>query len=113
MGKGGVFMSKAVGPQKHLTLDERKIIEESLEKNWLFKDIAKFLDKDPSTISKEIRKHRERKEPSSLHYGFNKCAKRQTCHKKIFAIPIVLKNVVLVIYVTKNAQNLMKDFVKD
>ena len=47
-------MSKAVGPQKHLTLDERKIIEESLEKNWLFKDIAKFLDKDPSTISKEI-----------------------------------------------------------
>ena len=45
-------MSKAVGPQKHLTLDERKIIEESLEKNWLFKDIAKFLDKDPSTISK-------------------------------------------------------------
>lgn len=87
MGKGGVFMSKAIGPQKHLTLDERKIIEESLEKNWLFKDIAKFLDKDPSTISKEIRKHRERKEPSSLHYGFNKCAKRQTCHKKNICNP--------------------------
>lgn len=80
-------MSKAIGPQKHLTLEERKIIEESLEKNWLFKDIAKFLDKDPSTISKEIRKHRERKEPGSLHYGFNKCAKRQTCHKKNICNP--------------------------
>ena len=54
MGKGGVVMSKAVGPQKRLTLEERKIIEESLEKNLLFKEIAKFLDKDPSTISKDL-----------------------------------------------------------
>lgn len=80
-------MSKAIGPQKHLTLDERKIIEESLEKKLLFKDIAKFLDKDPSTISKEIRKHREKKEPTSLHYGFNKCANRQNCHKKNICNP--------------------------
>ena len=29
-----------------------------------FKEIAKFLSKDPTTISKEIKKHRIRKEPS-------------------------------------------------
>jgi IS30 family transposase len=75
-------MSKAIGPQKHLTLDERKYIEEGLDKNLLFKEIAKFLDKDPSTISKEVRKHMERKEPGSNNYGFNKCFKRQACRKR-------------------------------
>lgn len=80
-------MSKAIGPQKHLTLEERKYIEESLDKNLLFKEIAKFLSKDPSTISKEIRKHRERKEPGSIHFGFNKCANRQSCHKKNICNP--------------------------
>lgn len=80
-------MSKAIGPQKHLTLEERKYIEEGLDKNLLFKEIAKFLSKDPSTISKEIRKHRQRKEPGSIHFGFNKCANRQSCHRKNICNP--------------------------
>ena len=80
-------MSKAIGYQKHLTLDDRKQIEECLDKNLLFKEIAKYLDKDPSTISKEIRKHRIKKEPGSIHYGFNKCANRQTCHRKNICNP--------------------------
>ncbi len=50
------------GNQKHLTLDNRVYIEKSLDINVSFKDIAKYLCKDPSTISKEIRKHRFLKE---------------------------------------------------
>ena len=42
MGKGGKVMSKAVGHQKHLTLDERKIIEESLEKIYYLKILQNF-----------------------------------------------------------------------
>lgn len=46
------------GNQKHLTLDDRKIIEDSLNEGLSFKEIAKYLCKDPTTISKEIRLHR-------------------------------------------------------
>ena len=42
------------GNQKHLTLDDRKYIERSLNEGVSFKDIAKFLCKDPTTISKEV-----------------------------------------------------------
>lgn len=46
------------GNQKHLTLDDRKFIEDSLNEGLSFKEIAKYLCKDPTTISKEIRLHR-------------------------------------------------------
>ena len=36
----------------HLTLDERNFIEQELVKNTSFREIAKYLDKDPTTISK-------------------------------------------------------------
>ena len=52
-------MSKLIpGNQKHMSLDDRLFIEDSLNKNLPFKDIAKYLCKDPSTISKEVRKYR-------------------------------------------------------
>ena len=43
---------------KHLTLDDRIIIQTELSKSTTFKEIAKILGKDPTTISKEIRKRR-------------------------------------------------------
>ena len=46
----------------HLTLDERNIIEQELNNNNSFRNIAILLDKDPTTISKEVKKHRIRKE---------------------------------------------------
>ena len=47
-----------------------------------FKEIVKFLSKDPTTISKEIKKHRTRKEPS-YHMGYiNICKKNYTCKRK-------------------------------
>ena len=52
-------MSKYIpGNQKHLTLEDRIYIENELNKGTSFKDIARFLCKDPTTISKEIRAHR-------------------------------------------------------
>ena len=51
-------MSKYIpGNQKHLTLEDRIYIENELNKGTSFKNIAKFLCKDPTTISKEVRAH--------------------------------------------------------
>ncbi|WP_143157112.1 IS30 family transposase [Desulforamulus putei] len=48
----------AMPNHKHLTLDDRSYIHSSLNAGQSFRWIAQHLDKDPSTISKEIRSHR-------------------------------------------------------
>ena len=55
--------------QKHLTLSNRTYIEQELLQGTSFKAIALVLGKDPTTISKEIRKHR--KETPGRHYSGN------------------------------------------
>ena len=72
---------------KHLTLDERNIIEQKQKKNTSFKEIANLLSKDPTTISKEVKKHRIRKEGQAIHVNFNHCAKRYHCHRKNLCNP--------------------------
>lgn len=42
------------GNQKHLTLNDRLYIENELAKGTPFKDIAAFLCKDPTIISKRL-----------------------------------------------------------
>ena len=77
-------MSKYIpGNQKHLTLDDRLYIEHSLNDGVSFKDIAKFLCKDPTTISKEVRSHRF---TDTYHKGMflnakNFCVHRYHCRK--------------------------------
>lgn len=77
-------MSKYIpGNQKHLTMEDRKYIEHSLNEGHSFKDIAKYLCKDPTTISKEVRLHRL---DDWYHKGpfYNKknfCEKRYRCTK--------------------------------
>ena len=66
----------------HLLLDERNIIEQELNNNNSLKNIAILLDKDPSTISKEIKKHRIKKEGQSIHVGFNHCTRRYNCNRR-------------------------------
>ena len=52
-------MSKLIpGNQKHLTLNDRLYIEKAINEGSTFKDIAKNLCKDPTTISKEVKAHR-------------------------------------------------------
>ncbi len=43
--------------RKHLTLSQRIIIEKGLNDNESFSSIARKIGKDPSTISKEVRRH--------------------------------------------------------
>ena len=52
-------MSKLIpGNNKHLTIDDRLYIEQALDQGVTFTDIARYLCKDPTTISKEILRHR-------------------------------------------------------
>ncbi len=53
---------------KHLTYEERGFIEIGLEKGRNFTEIAKDINKDRRTISREILKHRFKKMPQ----GFNR-----------------------------------------
>ncbi|MDV3426962.1 MAG: IS30 family transposase [Bacillota bacterium] len=75
-------MSKEVrGNQRHMTMDDRIYIEQALEKGIAFKDIGKFLRKDPTTISKEVKKHRMLK-PRNIYGKYNSCKLRQSCNHK-------------------------------
>ena len=72
------FMSNQLHTQKHMTLSDRIFIEQSLADHSSFKDIASVLKKDPSTISREIKKHRTLKKGS--HYGIkNNCSLLSSC----------------------------------
>lgn len=67
------------GNQKHLTEENRVFIETSLNQSMPFKEIAKYLCKDPSTISKEVKKHRIVK-PRNDFASPNRCVHRGKCH---------------------------------
>lgn len=72
-------MSEFIHTQKHITLSDRIFIEQALSIHESFKNIAAVLKKDPSTISKEIRKHRIFKNGS--HYNpKNNCAFLSSCN---------------------------------
>ena len=77
-------MSKYIpGNQKHLTIEDRIYIQNELDKGTPFKDIARFLCKDPTTISKEVK---ARRASDWFHKGTflnakNFCTKRFRCKK--------------------------------
>lgn len=77
-------MSKLIpGNQKHLNLQDRLFIEEALSEGSSFTNIAKFLCKDPTTISKEIRAHRalDTWHRGSFNNPQNFCVHRYRCRK--------------------------------
>lgn len=77
-------MSKYIpGNQKHLTLENRIFIQNSLDQGMSFKDIAKYLCKDPSTISKEVKKRRRSDwyYKGSFNNANNFCVHRYHCKK--------------------------------
>lgn len=56
--------------KKHLTLSERAIIEKCIAQDMSFASIARKLERSPSTISREVLKHRVfvNKEPPDTHF---------------------------------------------
>lgn len=66
---------------KHLTLSNRYIIEDMLQKNASFVEIAKVLNKDPSTISKEIRNHLVSQKTRTTLSHYNACIHQKSCNR--------------------------------
>lgn len=71
----GVTMNK----NKHLTLDDRYTIMHSLEKRLSFKAIGRILEKDCTTISKEVRGHIFFEKKGAPYRPFNDCTHRKSC----------------------------------
>ena len=64
---------------KHLTLEDRNIIEQRLNERESFKSIGRELSKDPTTIAKEVRNHLQFKKTGCYGRAFNDCRIRKNC----------------------------------
>lgn len=67
---------------KHLSYDERLEIESGLKDNLSFKQIAKNIDRDCTTISKEIKNHIIFKNSGAVGKPFFDCLYRHNCPYK-------------------------------
>jgi IS30 family transposase len=72
---------------KHLTLDNRIDIEAMLKHKTTFNQIGKVLDKDSSTISKEIRSRLLFMRTGGKYTNYNACAFRSSCTIKHLCSP--------------------------
>ena len=64
---------------RHLTQEERNIIEQRLISRESFKGIARELDKDPTTIAKEVKAHIQFRKTGCYGKAFNNCLNRKDC----------------------------------
>lgn len=64
---------------KHLTLDDRKMIQLCIEERLSKTESARRLGKDPSTIAKEIKRHRTLKPRNRFNYSVI-CQKAGSCN---------------------------------
>lgn len=77
---GGKFMSQ-------INLDERITIQTFLEKRVNLKDISNEINKSPSSVTREIRRHIWIKPRDQYHRSKNDCANRRSCTKKFICTP--------------------------
>ena len=80
--------------QKHLTQDDRFIIQHSLEQNYSFKRMAFELEKDCTTISKEVKNHIVFKKTGAQGLSYNSCIHRFSCdyRKLCVSCPSAMRN---------------------
>ena len=64
---------------KHMTADNRKVIEDSLNQKMTYADIARILGKDPTTISKEVKNHLVIRRNGVPGKSYNNCSKQFFC----------------------------------
>lgn len=73
-----------MGRGLHLTLEKRIKIEEYLNEGESFKSIAKYIKKDCTTLSKEIKNNYTTLLPSTFNNQYNNCDKKRICkHKNV------------------------------
>lgn len=76
-------MSKKIQTnQKHMNQDNRVVIEKGLDNSEPLSGIAERIGKDPTTIAKEIKKHRVFQEHNKFNESPFRCANVKDCHKK-------------------------------
>ena len=68
-------------PNKHLTYEERNFIEIGLNNGRNFAEIAKELNKDRTTVMREVQKRKFRKNPSGFNNSSNLCKSRYECKR--------------------------------
>jgi len=67
---------------KFFTYEERLELQKYLKESLSFKEISRRLDKDPTTISREVRKYNSEVATGYPGYPFNACKSRFNCRKK-------------------------------
>ncbi len=81
-------MSKEIkGDHKHLTLSDRIYIEQALDRGDNFRTIAKFIGKDPTTISLEVRRFLEWHDGYYAREVTNDCAHYSSCDAEFLCMP--------------------------
>jgi IS30 family transposase len=75
-GLGGCVVMTA---NKHMNLSQRIVIEKMLNDKESFKSIARKLDKDCTTVSKEVRLRRIFRHTGAYGRAFNDCLQRHNC----------------------------------
>ena len=78
--KGTIMRRKQIHDGSHLTLEDRKIIQQGIETGAAKVDTARTIGKDATTIAKEIRKHRQF-QPRSTYGRLVLCVKQSYCKK--------------------------------
>ena len=73
-------MKKQKLNQSHLNLDDREIIQKGIENRSDKTSIAKTIGKDPTTVAKEIKRHRKI-DPRDVFVYPNICVHRKECKK--------------------------------
>lgn len=63
----------------YITFEERLEIESIIFQRCSFGEIAKKINKDRSTISREIRRHSVIEKSGCSGFGFNACVHKETC----------------------------------
>ena len=67
--------------QKHMTNEMRERIEKGIREGESLKEIAKAIDKDPTTVSKEVKLRRQKSLSSVAWSGCHKCKNKIGCTK--------------------------------
>ena len=65
----------------HLTHSQRSLIESGLKNQDSFKEIAKSIGKSPSTVSREVLKHRIDSDKGAYGRILNRCIHRRNCDR--------------------------------
>lgn len=67
---------------KFFTYEERLDLQKFLKESLSFKEISRRLDKNPTTISREVRKYSAEVATGFPVYPFNACKNRFSCKAK-------------------------------